>query len=122
MMELKELYQQRGKINETISKIETKQKIQENQQFIRRYFKFRNSYSSDEKWWMYSYVRSIDKDGNCIGWSFQDDKNGRITINIQEIWYGCHAFEKEISRKEFYQAWAKILDKLPGRLKSNAIT
>ena len=51
---------------------ELRQKIAESQQYVGRYYRYRNSSSLDrERWWMYFAVTSVDESGSPVGWSFQ---------------------------------------------------
>lgn len=87
-----------------------------------KYFKYDNGYNREQRWTMYTKVVEIkpehiyDTRGNEVtscynGWNFQTDTNGQITISCEKNGY-AHSLQKEISEKEFNEAWNKMIEKI----------
>lgn len=103
MNKLKEL-EQNGKTN----------KISTNLKLIGKCYKFRNSYSQSEKWWLYIKIVGIEKDGDLIIHKFQKDNYGRIEIESETTWSD---FEGDndyipISEKEYKKATDLLLQEM----------
>lgn len=94
--------------------------------FEGRYFKQRNNYSCPKKpsdyWFMYTKITEInpkdvyDTRGNGVacyfkGWTFQTCRDGHISINKEKHGY-IHGLGKEITEKEFNDAWNTMIDKI----------
>lgn len=47
-----------------------------------RYFKYRNRFSSDDSWWLYAHVESVDSFGTPIGFSFERCSNDEVRVNL----------------------------------------
>lgn len=87
-----------------------------------KFFKIENSYSSIEKWWLYTKVTEIKpshiyigyKDAvlcNFDGFSFQTNVDKVITIESNKFGF-THSLGKEISEKEYNDAWNKMIDNI----------
>lgn len=84
-----------------------------------KYFKTRNSYGSDEKWWLYKKVTRINKSDLYMGaeevlcyyhgWQFQICSHGQF--RVEQVKHGyVHCLDIEISEKEFNNAYNKSIE------------
>lgn len=71
-----------------------------------KYFKYRNSYGSDEEWWLYTYCIEVLANSSFKVISFQKTSLGKIEIEEKEG--SDYLFAHEITMVEFKQAWANI--------------
>lgn len=94
--------------------IEGAERDKENAALIGRCFRTRNKYScpqsDDERWWLYLRVNAI-KDGHLEVLTFQNDKQGRITIEQREFFVAKSISDyQEISQAAFTDAWLNLLN------------
>lgn len=91
-------------------------RIAENRQAIGKCYRYRNCYSLPEKpsdyWWLYARVERVDEGGWPVGWSFQVDKDGMITISPLQRVHQMFGGWSEITTHEFYVEYAKVLARL----------
>jgi ribosomal protein L35AE/L33A len=115
MTELEELYLQRQTLQNRISDIEGVRRREENESYVGRYFRYKNSYScpesEDEKWWIYSHVIGITQGGNLRVVRFEDDKSGRIEIGIG-IGTTTTSLQEEITEEVYEAAREALLTRL----------
>jgi hypothetical protein len=87
-----------------------------------KFFKKRNRYSRGKEWLLYTKVIEIrpedlyEAHGNkvtahCRGYSFETDCDGKILINKKQTTY-THILGKQITEKEFNEAWNKMIDSM----------
>ena len=90
--------------------IEEKEATEKNLPLVGKCFKFRNSYGSGERWWLYSRVVGVA--GSYFKYLvFQECSLGKATVEIRE--YGYDNMQQiEITRKEFDKQLRLLLDKL----------
>lgn len=96
-------------------KIEKEERKEDNQKYIGKYFKYRNSYSCptpEEHWWFYMAITGVGKDGDIISWSFQKDIYEHIEIEINNTSTGFLNDCTEISKTEFWIAFSSIVGKV----------
>jgi hypothetical protein len=75
-------------------------------------FRFRNSYGSGEKWWLYRIVTGVNG-RNVYTFEFQKTANGEHRIEPRTVqWMGLDKEDKPISRKEFWDAWFDFMNGL----------
>lgn len=90
--------------------------------FIGKCFKYRNSFGTGKKWWLYIKVTDIKKgsvyavhDGSpsCRynGFSFQTDSYGNMSIEKERNGY-FHSLGNQISQAEFTRAFNKVKAKI----------
>jgi hypothetical protein len=89
---------------------------------IGRCFRYRNCYSCPQSeadyWWLYLRVTDMNEHGSLQGWSFQTDKDGRVSV-----WAREHILSelvssdgyKEIPQAEFDRAYGDLLRGLQER-------
>lgn len=85
--------------------------------YVGKYFKYRNSYGgSDNGWWLYQYVVSLDKDFNLPNPTFYVITFQKTTMNVIEYRYKEFTFQSslgtEISKTEFMKAHDEILNEI----------
>lgn len=98
-----------------VNRIKDKQNEARATALIGKFFKYRNCYSCPEKpsdyWYLYRAVSGQKRDGALVGWDFQQDKYGAITIKALRHEYalsmGSDSGWREIERKEFIRAFQK---------------
>lgn len=128
MKELKTRKEQLQKELNAISKAEDAEIIKEHYPVIKKkfegkFFKRRNNYSHNKQWWLYTKVTEIKPSdiyntmGNGVtshykGWSFETTTSKQVDINQKETGY-VHSLGKEITKKEFSEAWDKMIKNLP---------
>ena len=80
---------------------------------IGKCFKYRNSYSSDSKWWLYSKIVGY-KRPDLILHTFQIIPTEGIEFETKKIAYkgNSHLFETSISLAEFNKAYRRTSQKL----------
>jgi len=93
-----------------LNAIRDKRKEESNKPLLGKCFKFHNSFGAGEpRWWLYTIVT---KTSTSLGvFRFQTDCYGDIRIEDKSWWSGPGAYTP-ISREEFDEAWAKLLDKI----------
>jgi hypothetical protein len=127
MSNLSERKKQLQKEMNEVEELEVKETIEKNYPIIKKkyegkFFKYRNGYNADERWWLYTKVVEIkpsdvyDTNGNGVtahfsGWTFQTDSYDKIEIAQEKHGY-VHSLGKEITENEFVAAWNKMIDKM----------
>lgn len=92
----------------------------EARKLIGRFFKFRNSYGSARKWWLYAAPRVVDDDGSVSGLSFQRTHDGRIEVRCADYLTVGDVDWTEITSSEFWAVAAQLRVELVGRLTEGA--
>lgn len=79
-----------------------------NEKLVGKCFRYENSYSATEKWWMYTCVTGIAADGRLLGSTCQQATSGQITFENE--WLSEHILSgsSEISLAE-YRLEARLL-------------
>jgi hypothetical protein len=93
--------------------IENEERRNINNNFIGKYYKYRNSYScpkENEYWWIYQKITNVDEHGILYSLQFQKDIFGEIRINSHENTYMINWIE--ITEKEFLEELKKIVDEI----------
>jgi len=107
-----ELTKEIVELREGLREIEVNERAEENQKYLGKYYKYRNSYGGDrEEWWIYVRVDEI-KDNGILYTSFEKTSMNYIEIKLKDYAYGHHLFENEISEREYAEAWQKQLKEL----------
>jgi len=87
---------------------------------VGRYFRYRNSYSSGGKWWMYFAPTGAGYGGSSTGWTFERTSNGEVMINLKASAYlhggGDGTGYIEITAAEFWRAAASLRSSLVAQL------
>lgn len=52
---------------------------------IGKFFRYRNSYGTGKKWWLYAAVTGVKPYIGCVGWDFQVTSNGEIEIRTNQM-------------------------------------
>lgn len=112
---LLQLAREISKLYDEQRRLEAEQKDERNSSVVGRCFKYHNSRSGLERWWMYSSVVEV-KDGSLVAFSFQTDSDGKTEIEPEnrihsDSFAGCSGY-KEITREEFEEQWALTLTAL----------
>jgi RAB protein geranylgeranyltransferase component A len=88
-----------------------------------KFFKTINSYGGNTpSWWVYTKITKIKKEDiyysanekvlcSYLGWNFQTCSMSNVTVERINHGY-IHSLGKEISEKEFNEAWNKTMDSL----------
>ena len=114
--DLKKLDEERHDLRSMLDKIEDKKSVAIAKGYLGRCFKFRNSYASDDKWWLYIKVIEVDE-ADIICEEIQ--KTCRDEIDIRR--YKRHVYCDDvlfsdsyvpIDEKEFQVAKENILSKM----------
>lgn len=113
--ELEQLRKIQHQTGEKIRKLLATKMLEDNGRFVGKYFKYRNSYSlpqtPDDYWWLYSHVVGISKDGMMEVTTFQNDKRGRIEIEMRAC--GTDAtLGEEIDQSEYEEARDMLFEEL----------
>lgn len=120
---LTHLKEQRSKLTQEIYDIETDEEIKKNQEFVGKYFKYRNSYSCprspEDYWWMYARVDRLNKSGIPVGVTFQTDSDGKIEIETSNL--RVDMYWTKITSTEFAEAWIDAMDLLRITFKVNGM-
>ena len=96
-----------------LKQLEKTKKINRHLKLIGKCYKFHNSYSHNEKKrWLYMQIVGIDKEGDLITNTFQEDNNGRISIESDIMWSQPDSDYIPISEKEYKKAIGLILQKI----------
>ena len=111
---IRELERKQSPFIKERNKLKDQINLEENKVLLGKCFKYRNSYGSGEKWWLYRKVVSVgDWDVTVI--SAQDCNNGTIEI-IKETHsasgYKIGGYHTEISLEEFNKNFEDILKKI----------
>lgn len=85
---------------------------------VGRFYRYRNCYSCPQResdyWWVYHSVLSIDEHGSLNGWSFQTDKDGKVTVFPRDF-LSPVLLQEEIEEVDFYAAFDVLLADLERR-------
>ena len=106
-----ELRAESEKIQHQINVIESKRRKEENQKFLGKFFKYRNSYGSGSlDWWLYLKVTNA---GFWLkGFEFQLTSTGRFEAHREKCIMGMLQGYIEITKREYLNAWKIYLAKL----------
>jgi hypothetical protein len=105
------LRKQKAKIDRSIQEIEGQQRDVENRKLVGKCFRYRNSSGPGPKWWLYTIVTHVDKDGWLHATSFEETPttDGMISLEMRlrhESYFTLQPGHKEITRERFNKAWA----------------
>jgi len=88
---------------------------------IGKYFKYLNSYSTKEKWWMFIHVKKMKKNELIID-VFERDTSGKIEFQIGRRDYGRIYINNpsyvEITKQEYFNTLKKILRSVDKQFKN----
>jgi hypothetical protein len=101
---VEELQQQFDEARHALEQIEKQARNEANEKLIGKCYRYRNSYGSGDKWWLYKIVTGIG-DYWPIGTSFQKTSNGTLEIREKETMPGLPESYEEISRDEYNKQW-----------------
>lgn len=111
-----ELKVESEKIHRQINAIETKRQKEENQKFLGKYFKYRNSYGSGSpEWWLYLKVTGAEF--WLKGFEFQLTSTGRFEAHREKCIIGRLQGHIAIKKSEYDKAWKTYLAKLKANSK-----
>lgn len=103
------------KARSELRKIEEAESAETNKALVGKFFKYRNRYSSDDSWWLYTTVTSVTKEGNPLAWNFQKDCYG-IEVEKEDMFRpSLSDGYTEISEQEFWKAYDGIMFELNAR-------
>lgn len=108
--ELEELRLKAGKLHAQIQRIESAAMDKVAQEKLGKCYRYNNSYSSGERWWLYRRVTSV-KDGWLNTFDFQHCSDGRIEIRHDHLCIGTHDLGEPITLRQFQHAW-KIMARM----------
>lgn len=95
-------------------------KIKASRKLIGRCFKYRNTYGTGDKWWLYALATEVDSLGRLLGLSFQHTSHDAIEIELKSSAIGIGgvitAGWTEIKPTEFWEAAAQIKTEVRHRL------
>lgn len=108
-MSLIELREAAAKASAKVWSLEAKERAEKAQSLVGRAFRFRNSYGSDSKWWLYAMVHTITKDGHILVHEFQTTSRHEMQINFRrEHYYHLLDGYQEITKAEFRKEWRAL--------------
>lgn len=103
--DLKQLSRQ---INGELRRREFGSRYNERVKLIGKCFKYANSYGNgSDQWWLYTKVTGVSDNGDMAGISFQDDGNGRLTVETKYV--SPTSLQTPISHDEWTTAFADFL-------------
>lgn len=76
-----------------------------------KYFKFKNRYSDDDWWWMYSYCIEVKNQHFGIFNTFQSMPNGKFEIELGDQ-SGWHLCIEQITKREYEKAVKIFLQRI----------
>jgi hypothetical protein len=99
------------RIQSQLNRIDANRRTKENQQWVGKYFKYRNTCGGDcPGWWLYI---KITKGGYCLkGFQFQLTSTGRFEASVKSSIFGGMERHEEISKAEYNRAWKSFCLKL----------
>ena len=97
-------------LRQELSNLETKNKIQESKKYIGKMFKYRNSYDSNTKWWLYVKVIDVNKHGDLVVIKYQ--KTPLKTTMEKDTWHIPVRDCDFISKKEFNAGIKEVIEDL----------
>lgn len=78
-------------------------KVKAARTLVGRCFKYRNTYGTGDKWWLYAIATDVDPLGSLRGVSFQHTSNDSLEIENKARIFIEHGWE-EIKAAEFWKA------------------
>ena len=103
------------KARSELRKIEEAESAESNKALVGKFFKYRNRYSSDDSWWLYTTVTGVTKEGNPLAWNFQQDCYGKVEVESDMFRPSLSAGYTEITEQEFWNAYDGIMFELNAR-------
>jgi len=103
-----------NKLREELLNIETEERKNRSTSYIGKYFRLQNKIKSPESpsdWWIYKAITGFNEDGFLLGWEFDTDEYGIITIGTK-LGISEELLGEEISYKQFMKAWNELLNVL----------
>lgn len=103
-----------GEAAEELHAIEEREIAKEATSFVGKFFKYRNSFGTGEKWWLYLKVLSYSE-RHFTTLQFQLQSDGKIEIERRD-WMHANSLIRsdsghiEIEAKEFWKGWSEIMD------------
>lgn len=110
MATLTKLKTQRHRLQCKIDDIEAERARKEHEKLVGRCYKYRNSYGSGEKWWLYAKVTAAG-DIQPLATTFEQTANGSIEIR-REWGISLHHGWEEISMAECLDTWNRLNDQI----------
>lgn len=116
-MKLDQLKAEHDRTRREIQRIEEAEAREKSRALVGKCFRYRNCYSMPQKpsdyWWLYLRVVSTTADGNCRAFSFQEDRDGQISIETRARAHtvfldGAPGSYRPISRRQFDTAWRRL--------------
>lgn len=110
--DLMKVTSKRNRLSEKIQDIEDSKVIPELKiKYEGKFWKYRNSYSSDNQWWLYSYCKKVNGVNSANFQTFQTDSYGKVEFETKTD-TGLSLCQQEITKIEFNTALRKIKRKL----------
>ena len=103
------------KARSELREIEEAESAKVNLALVGKFFKYRNRYSSDDSWWLYTTVTSVTESGNPLAWNFQKDCYGKVEVEEDMFRPSLSDGYTEISEQEFWKAYDGIMFELNAR-------
>lgn len=105
------IYKQAEPINKELSEIKDKRARKDWEKMVGKCFKFRNSFGSGEKWWLYEKIVGFNEDG-LITLIAQKDSHDHIEIEKRTSYGYHHSGDIKISKEEFDREFQKLLSEI----------
>lgn len=82
--------------------------------YVGKCFRYRNSYSAGNGWWLYCIVTHMDEHRTLRGWKFQKDNDGRVSIETGHPFMGLspNSGYAEIPAADFWREAATLCSEL----------
>lgn len=109
--ELETLRIKAGQLMSKIRRIESATETAAANKKLGKCYRYENSYSGGEHWWLYRRVTEVTKDGWLKAFDFQHCSDGRIEIRHDHLHIGISNLGEPITHKQFKHAW-KIMSRM----------
>ena len=98
-----------GPAQHELNEIEAKERDEKNALVVGKCYKYRNSYGSGKKWWLYTKVLRV-VDGGLVVHQFQTDSRGQMKATPEaDIFHYLSPEYQEIQQMEFSERWSDFV-------------
>lgn len=96
-----------------LRKVEDRQRVESHQGTVGKCFRYRNSYGSEEDWWLYAKANRITDDGHLEVHEFQTTPRGEIKIEFgRKHYFRMSEGYQEIDVDQFDDAWREVVGRI----------
>lgn len=110
---LNKLNKQRVAVSDRIDELETQLALPDlKKKYKGKYFRYKNSYSSDKWWWLFIYISDVLTERVFVASSFQITVDGKCEFRVGEKMYYESMLENKITKSEYTAALKRFKAKL----------